>query len=174
MWLKSAWTELSEVTIQKCFAKCGFSQVQEQEQTLSLTNDNDNGDNLQDIQPLLNGVTLEQFASYDNDTETSREVTSDTWEVDILLGTCEIENVNDSDSDKDETENSSTCTSDVPSHLKLLKNCDEMRAYGLFHNDTEFVEMSYKMEERVHKYMTASKTCKQVTIKSFFTQSDRL
>ena len=77
IWIKTVWDTLQASTIQKCFGKCGFTV-----NTESIIPAGEDG--MEDMPPqmekLLNGTTLEQYAEMDNNLETSNGNQESDWE----------------------------------------------------------------------------------------------
>nr|KAG5700829.1 hypothetical protein BaRGS_024215 [Batillaria attramentaria] len=88
VWLKSAWDLLKESTIRKCFAHCGISSNES-----SADGENDaeaNGDVAPEMEALLDGMTLSEFADMDHDLYTSHEDDHDDWEQRIVQDLTEV------------------------------------------------------------------------------------
>ena len=98
-WIQKAWQEVKESTIRKCYKKCGFSvDVPTDEEKTEAPEEADNTDPL--ISKVLDGVSIEEFVSFDDNTATT-QTQADDCEEEVVRATREDaqEDVADCDSE---------------------------------------------------------------------------
>ncbi|XP_022778438.1 tigger transposable element-derived protein 6-like [Stylophora pistillata] len=109
MWLRHAWSLLPETTIQKCFAHCGIKASSVDKVAKSEGNSQD-VITAEEILPLLDGITLEEYANQDNALLTSCDGVNDpNWETRLIE---QAKNGFESDADEDNEEQGSKNSED--------------------------------------------------------------
>ena len=81
MWLKSAWDAVKEMTIERCFAKCGFVDTSVGEDELVDAEFSGEMESLLD--QVGASITLEQYANCDQELDTCQPLEKD-WEENLL------------------------------------------------------------------------------------------
>lgn len=164
LWMRNAWDATSPTTIQKCFAKCGFNT-----NTTSAVDSSQDEDDTSDLNPVLAGMTWEDFVDADADVATSNTA-DDNWEQDLIEAargrkTNTQTPETDSDSDCDQAEERPA----VISHETALEYLSALQTYALHHSDSDMVDrLSKTMDHCVRRRMLNLPTLRQRTISDFF------
>ena len=111
MWLKTAWDNVKPTTIQKCFAKCGFTQAvfSDPEEDTTCTIDSSLGAFVETC-----GASWEVYANFDEDLATNRAIDDD-WEAVLLEKARNKSSSEDkADTDEDEVEEEDEMVVDKP------------------------------------------------------------
>ena len=82
MWLKRAWDAVKEVTIERCFAKCGFIDTLVGEDELADAEVSGEMESLLD--QVGASITLEEYANYNQELDTCQPLEKD-WEENALF-----------------------------------------------------------------------------------------
>ncbi|KAI6658711.1 Tigger transposable element-derived protein 6-like [Oopsacas minuta] len=102
LWIKDVWSNLSITTIQKCFTKCGFQRQIEASESDILASPFE--EIMRETEFILDGITLSQFATFDNNLATFA-TSRDDWETEIVEKAKGVD-LNDSERYSDENEDS--------------------------------------------------------------------
>ena len=160
MWWKGAWDLLQEDTVMKCFAKCGFQDDRTPPATIQEPEVHNHNLRMQKQNSLLpSGVSIEDFANFDNAIQTSAESNAD--------GENEFP---DSSSDLDDTlqDENDICTPVIDCKTASLYT-SELIKYGLATNHGAVANVLLKFQLDIQTdYL--NKKLKQTTIDKFFNQ----
>lgn len=163
LWIKSVWDALSSYTIERCFAKCGFSVSVE---AIMPESDENEQDVHPSMEPLLNGMTLEEYANMDHSLETSNVFSGPDWEKDVLQrGKSATSPTADSDSDNESSVGE--ILPQVISHSMVIEHLKEIKEYALQHGDPKILLLCSEMEIHIQTKQL-SKACQQRSIMDFF------
>ncbi|PFX11437.1 tigger transposable element-derived protein 6-like [Stylophora pistillata] len=169
MWLRHAWSLLPETTIQKCFAHCGIKAASVDEVAES---EGDSQDIVTDeeILPLLDGVTLEEYDNPDNALLTSCDGVNDpNWETRLIE---QAKNGFDSDADEDDEEQGSENSEEDQSPEITVKEAArmvvELKRFSFKNNlKPEIVDALLNIESAIEQ-VKFDKHAKQSKVTKFF------
>lgn len=163
-WVAMSWQAVTESTIQKCFANCGF--VTSAPTTVSADPEVEPDS---DFTGLLREVTWEDFVNVDENLETTHTHTDD-WEAKLLASAKQPATNSDPDSESD-TEDSQDIESaqpSAPSAKEVAESLLKARDFALINQNPELLELMTKSIAVMEncKWDKVSKA-KQTTMDSF-------
>ncbi|KAK3577778.1 hypothetical protein CHS0354_010980 [Potamilus streckersoni] len=142
--LSQVWDAMSVYTIERCFAKCGFSVSAKAIKT-------ERKDDEQDMHPsmeLLNGMTLEEYANMDHCLETANDFSGPDWEKDILQKS-KLRTPPTAASDSDKESSIGETLPLVISHSTVTKHLNDIKEYALQHCNPKLLHLCSEMEIHV-------------------------
>ena len=160
IWTSAAWEAVTPETIQKCFLKCGIGKDSDTDsndsdtmtEDLDLTPDDD-------IQPLLEGTSWEDFANCDNNIQTFPTDTPTDHTTDMT---------------EDEPDDDTTPEADPTNNTKItvqhaLKCLQDLQHFALQHGSLDLLKLTDQSTDLVEKTKWENITnSKQSTIENFF------
>ena len=167
MWLKTAWDNVKPTTIQKCFAKCGFTQAvfSDPEEDTTCTIDSSLGAFVETC-----GASWEVYANFDEDLATNRAIDDD-WEAVLLEKARNKSSSEDkADTDVDEVEEEDEMVVDKPtlSAETAVSHLDDLRDFALSPQSPELLELISKSRTAIEKLMCDPHHLKQTKLSDFF------
>lgn len=153
MWLRDAQNSLEDSTIIKCCAKCGIPSNASSSSEEIITDDHST-EAAEEIQPLLNGLTLQQFAQQDDDLATSQqELAGSDWEEQFINKAREglVESDDENRAMLIDVEETEKEVQEVPviSVEQAAKMVQELQWFELENNKTDIVEAMLVIEEPI-------------------------
>ena len=147
MWLKNAWDNVKRTTIQKCFAKCGFTKA-----VFADPEDDTAIDSSLTAFVEASGVSWEVYANFDQDLATNRTIDED-WEA-ALPEKARVEtsakDKADTNEDENEEEEEDEMVIDKPtlSAGAAISYLDELRDFALSRQSPKLLELISKSRTR--------------------------
>ncbi|PFX20594.1 Tigger transposable element-derived protein 6 [Stylophora pistillata] len=168
MRLQHAWSLLPETAIQKCFAHCGIK-ASSVDEVAESEGDSQDVVTAEEILPLLNGITLEEYANQDNALLTSCHGVNDPNWVTRLIE--QAKNGFESDADEDDEEQGSENSEDQFPEITVkeaARMVGELKRFG-FHNNLkpEIVDALLNIESAIEQVLF-DKHAKQSKVTNFF------
>ncbi|PFX24259.1 Tigger transposable element-derived protein 6 [Stylophora pistillata] len=173
MWLRHAWSLLPETTIQKCFAHCGIKAARRHGSVDEVAESEGDSQDIvtdEEILPLLDGVTLEEYANQDNALLTSCDGVNDpNWETRLIE---QAKNGFDSDADEDDEEQGSENSEEDQSPEITVKEAArmvvELKRFSFKNNlKPEIVDALLNIESAIEQ-VKFDKHAKQSKVTKFF------
>ena len=169
MWLKSAWDNVKPTTIQKCFAKCGFTQAvfADPEEDNACTIDSSLGALVETC-----GASWEVYANFDQDLATNGSIDED-WEAVLLekaRSKSSSEDKVDINEDENEDEEEDETVDDKPilSAEAAISHLVDLRDFALSRQSPELLELISKSKNVVEKLMCDPHHLRQTKLSDFF------
>ena len=158
LWLKSAWDDVQPMTIQKCFAKCGFTETSQPEE-----DDLDEVDD--DLQAFADdlGTTWDEYVNFDDSLATNETAAEKDWEMRLL--DCQASSSSDEELEIDIIEDDSTAIP-IAKHV-AIDYLNQLRDFALHHSQSELLELITNSKIAIEKSMY-SKGTKQTKLTDFF------
>ena len=175
MWLKCAWDAVSNVTIQKCFSKCGFPV------TPGTLSDN-RGENDEtkstdeELGSLLPGIDIgwDEYAERDNELPTC-ETIEDSWEMNLMADLRkeeqdeEDDDLEDEDDDEQASYDNGTANRYVISEETAALALRHLRDFSVAQGNAYLLDLVCKSQSVVDRILVAKRLkAKQTKITSFF------
>lgn len=156
-WIRISWLRVQPETITKCFKKCGFLTSSSNDEASEDSNEDEDS---QDLKNILDGITLQNFASCDDDVEVhcSREQCPDGASDNIATI-----------SGDDDDDGASTATGQIIDLKTALNYHDELMKFALSQNNNGMVESLVSFANEMFN-VKVSQT-KQTKISDFFSRN---
>ena len=169
MLLKTAWDNVKPTTIQKCFAKSGFTQAvfADPEEDTTCTIDSSLGAFMETC-----GASWEVHADFDQDLATNRGIDED-WEAVLLekarnKSSSEDKADTNEDETEDEEEDEMVVEQAYLSAETAISHLDVLRDFALSRQSPELLELISKSRIAVEKLMCNPHCLKQTKLSDFF------
>ena len=135
-WLKLAWDTVTPTTIQKCFFNCGFSEAKTDTEEPAPPADSTN------YQSLLGDVTMEEYATADNNLVTSVG-NSTNWEEEFLAK-ASGDRVEEENEEQDEEQEEANQTKPPPTCNQASDYLRHVRELALLNDNEELLTLMTK------------------------------
>ena len=151
MWLKNAWDNVKPTTIQKCFAKCGFSEA-------VFTDPDDTAiDSSLSAFVEASGASWEVYANFDHDLATNRTI-GEEWEAALLenarTGTSAEDRADTiEDENEEEEEEEVVIQKPILTAGTTISYLDDLRDFALYCQCPELLDLISKTRTTIEKLM---------------------